>query len=72
MDVLGEIINRWGLPTGFAVWLMWVVTRDLREIRNAVYKQSVVNAVILKTLDVPEAAAIAAGPLPAAPPEKGA
>ena len=64
MDLLQTIIERWGFPVGFAVWLMMGVTRDLREMRIALQKLTVVNAVILKTLDVPEAAELAAGAAP--------
>jgi len=64
MDLLQTIIERWGFPVGFAIWLMMGVTRDLREIRTLIHKQVVLNAVILKTLDVPEAAALAASVAP--------
>lgn len=47
-----EIIERWGFPAAFSVWLMISVTRELREIRTLLHKQVVLNAVILKTLDV--------------------
>ena len=62
MELLQYIIERWGFPVGFAVWLMTSVTRELREIRALLHKQAVVNAVILKTLDVPEAVALSAEP----------
>jgi hypothetical protein len=39
---------------------MMGVTRDLREIRALIHKQVVLNAVILKTLDAPDAAALTA------------
>ena len=52
MDVT-QMIERWGFPVAFAVWLMFWVMRDLREIRTLLHKQVVLNAVILKTLDVP-------------------
>ena len=61
MDLLQTIIERWGFPVAFAVWLMMGVTRELREIRLLIQKLTVVNAVILKTLDVPEAVALTAG-----------
>lgn len=61
MDLLQTIIERWGFPVAFAVWLMMSVTRELREIRLLIQKLTVVNAVILKTLDVPEAVALASG-----------
>jgi hypothetical protein len=61
VDLLQTIIERWGFPVGFAVWLMMGVTRDLREIRALVHKQVVLNAVILKTLDIPEAAMLDVG-----------
>lgn len=51
-----QIAERWGFPVAFAVWLMFGVTRELREIRALLHKQVVLNAVILKTLDVPNAA----------------
>lgn len=60
MDIL-QIIERWGFPVAFAVWLMWMHTRELREMRGQLTKLTVVNAVILKTLDVPEAATLASG-----------
>jgi hypothetical protein len=62
MDLLQQIIERWGFPAAFAVWLMMSVTRELREIRALLHKQAVVNAVILKTLDVPEAVTLASDP----------
>lgn len=61
MDLLQTIIERWGFPVGFAIWLMMGVTRDLREIRALVHKQVVLNAVILKTLDIPETAILDVG-----------
>jgi len=61
VDLLQTIIERWGFPVAFAVWLMLSVTRELREIRLLIQKLTVVNAVILKTLDVPEAVALASG-----------
>lgn len=61
MDLLQTIIERWGFPVAFAVWLMMSVTRELREIRLLIQKLTVVNAVILKTLDVPEAVTLASG-----------
>jgi hypothetical protein len=60
VDLLQTLIERWGFPVGFAVWLMMGVTRDLREIRALIHKQVVLNAVILKTLDAPDAAALTA------------
>ena len=62
MDLLQQIIERWGFPAAFAVWLMMSVTRELREIRALLHKQAVVNAVILRTLDVPEAVTLASDP----------
>lgn len=59
MDLFQQLIERWGFPMAFAVWLMAGVTRDLRELRAAVNKLAVVNAVILNTLDVPEAVELA-------------
>ena len=59
MELLQTLIERWGFPAAFAVWLMMGVTRDQREIRNLIHKLTVVNAVILKTLDVPEPAQLA-------------
>lgn len=64
MDLLQTIIERWGFPVGFAVWLMMGVTRELREIRTLIQRIAVLNAVILKTLDVPEAAALASSSTP--------
>lgn len=64
MDLLQTIIERWGFPVGFAVWLMMGVTRDIRQMRAALQKLTVVNAVILKTLDVPEAVELAASAAP--------
>jgi hypothetical protein len=64
VDLLQTLIERWGFPAAFAVWLMMGVTRDLREIRALIHKQVVLNAVILKTLDVPEAVALAASVTP--------
>jgi len=61
VDLLQTIIERWGFPVAFAVWLMMSVTRELREIRLLIQKITVVNAVILKTLDVPKAVALASG-----------
>lgn len=61
MELIQTIIERWGFPVAFAVWLMLGVTRELREIRHLIQRIAVLNAVILKTLDVPEAAALAAG-----------
>ena len=55
MELIQTLIERWGFPAAFAVWLMMSVTRELREIRLLIQKLTVVNAVILKTLDVPEA-----------------
>jgi hypothetical protein len=52
-----QMIERWGFPAAFALWLMIWVTRDLREIRALLHKQVVLNAVIAKTLDIPEAVA---------------
>lgn len=65
MDLIQTLIERWGFPAAFAVWLMMSVTRELREIRLLIQKLTVVNAVILKTLDVPEAVALTAGTAPA-------
>lgn len=64
MELLQTIIERWGFPVGFAVWLMMSVTRELREIRALIQKLTIVNAVILKTLDVPEAVTLASGAVP--------
>jgi hypothetical protein len=64
VDLLQTIIERWGFPVGFAVWLMMGVTRDIRQMRAALQKLTVVNAVILKTLDVPEAVELAASTAP--------
>jgi hypothetical protein len=61
VDLLQTIIERWGFPVAFAVWLMLGVTRELREIRLLIQKLTIVNAVILKTLDVPEAVALTSG-----------
>jgi hypothetical protein len=61
MEILTQILERWGFPTAFAAWLMLSVSRELREIRALLQKQSVVNAVILKTLDVAEAVDLSAG-----------
>jgi hypothetical protein len=61
VDLFQTIIERWGFPVGFALWLMMSVTRELREIRLLIQKLTIVNAVILKTLDVPEAVTLAAG-----------
>lgn len=55
MDLIQQLVERWGFPAAFAIWLMQGVTRDLREIRAAIAKLAIVNAVILNTLDVPEA-----------------
>ena len=54
MDIT-QIIERWGFPVAFAVWLMWTHTRELRDMRRQLHKLMVINAVVLKTLDVPEA-----------------
>jgi hypothetical protein len=59
MSLVQQLVERWGFPVGFAVWLMAGVTRDLREIRAAIAQLAVVNAVILNTLDVPEAVELA-------------
>ena len=59
MDVIQQLVERWGFPAAFAIWLMHGVTRDLREIRNAISKLAVVNAVILNTLDVPASTELA-------------
>jgi hypothetical protein len=64
VDLFQTIIERWGFPVGFALWLMMSVTRELREIRLLIQKLTIVNAVILKTLDVPEAVTLAAGTAP--------
>jgi hypothetical protein len=64
VELLQTIIERWGFPVGFAVWLMMSVTRELREIRALIQKLTIVNAVILKTLDVPEAVTLASGAVP--------
>ncbi len=53
LDV-GQILDRWGLPTAFCAWMMFFVTRELREIRKLLYQLVVSNAVIAKTLDVPD------------------
>lgn len=66
MDIT-VIIERWGFPVAFAVWLMFVVTRELREIRALINKQVVLNAVILKTLDIPDVVTAIAS----LPPDKG-
>lgn len=50
-----QIIERWGFPAAFAVWLMWTHTQELRQMRAQLQKLAIINAVILKTLDVPEA-----------------
>jgi len=50
-----QIIERWGFPAAFAVWLMWTHTRELQQIRAQLQKLAIINAVILKTLDVPDA-----------------
>lgn len=62
MDLFQQLVERWGFPAAFAVWLMASVTRDLRAIRESLQKLAVVNAVILRTLDVPEAVRLAGGP----------
>ena len=43
---------------------MMGVTRDLREIRALIHKQVILNAVILKTLDIPEAVTLTASVIP--------
>lgn len=62
MELFQQLIERWGFPAAFAVWLMMSVTKDLRQLRAQVQKLVVVNAVILKTLDVPDPEKLAAGP----------
>jgi len=64
VDLLQTLIERWGFPAAFAVWLMMGVTRDLREIRALIHKQVILNAVILKTLDIPEAVTLTASVIP--------
>ena len=54
MELFQQLVERWGFPAAFAVWLMMSVTKDLRQLRAQVQKLVVVNAVILKTLDVPD------------------
>lgn len=56
-----QIIERWGFPVAFALWLMWSHTRELREIRQDLHKLMVITAVVLKTLDVPEAERLTIG-----------
>jgi len=65
MIEITQMVERWGFPAAFALWLMMWVTRDLREIRALLHKQVVLSAVIAKTLDIPEA--VAATSLPPAP-----
>jgi hypothetical protein len=54
VELFQQLVERWGFPAAFAVWLMMSVTKDLRQLRAQVQKLVVVNAVILKTLDVPD------------------
>ena len=53
MDILQTLIERWGFPVAFSVWLMITFTRELREIRAELQRLVVLLAVIAKTLDVP-------------------
>lgn len=59
MDILQTAIERWGFPAVIVIWLMRDVMREMRAQRAQITKLVVVNAVILKTLDVPEAAEMA-------------
>lgn len=52
---LQTILERWGFPAFFVVWLMRDVMREQRAQRAQITKLVVVNTVILKTLDIPEA-----------------
>lgn len=63
MEILTQILERWGFPTAFAAWLMVSVSRELREIRSLLQKQNVVNAVVLKTLDIENPVDLATGAL---------
>jgi hypothetical protein len=53
VDILQTLIERWGFPVAFSVWLMITFTRELREIRAELQRLVVLLAVIAKTLDVP-------------------
>jgi len=66
VDVLQTLIERWGFPVAFSVWLMIAFTRELREMRTELKRLVVLLAVIAKTLDVPGVAALDVG----TPPEK--
>jgi len=55
VDVLQTIVERWGFPAFIVVWLMRDVMREMRAQRAQITKLVVVNSVILKTLDIPEA-----------------
>jgi hypothetical protein len=64
VDLFQNLVERWGFPVAFAGWLMMSVTRELRDIRLLIQKLTVVNAVILKTLDVPETVSLVGGSTP--------
>jgi hypothetical protein len=53
LDLLQTLIERWGFPVAFSVWLMITFTRELREMRVELQRLVVLLAVIAKTLDVP-------------------
>jgi hypothetical protein len=50
-EIVQNLIERWGFPTGFGVWLMMMFSRELRDMRQMLHKLVTVNAVILNILD---------------------
>lgn len=55
-EIIQNLIERWGFPTGFGVWLMWMFSRELMEMRKMMHKLVTFNAVILRILEAPESA----------------
>ena len=57
-EIIQQLIERWGFPTGFGFWLMYTYTRELREIRKMMHQVVTVSAVILRVVDTKEAKAL--------------
>jgi hypothetical protein len=71
VDILQTLIERWGFPIAFSVWLMKMYTRELRDMRSELKRIAIAVAVMAKTLDVPtEVAALEEGKEPDLDPEK--
>lgn len=54
MEVALQLLREFGFPTFVCVWFMWRAEKQFMAIRSLLHKQAVLNAVIARTLDVPE------------------